>query len=365
MKKKILCIIVFCTTFLLAQEKDKYYSFDVNNFYGTVLNHNPDISHLITGHPTGVILGFNRKTFGKKEWERLYNSPDYGVSFIYQDMDNQALGENYGLYAHYNFYFLNRSISLKIGQGLAYSSNPYDQDSNFRNIAYGSHLMSSTIAFLNYKKEYVVGGLGVETGLGVIHYSNANVKAPNKSTNTFVFNIGFNYSLKENNIPKYVIKEKGLVKGAEPIGYGFFYRGGVNENDIVGSGQYLLHTLGAFVDKRVNKKSALQLGTEVFFSEALQRFIAYRSTGDFGDGVTGEEDSRRVGLFLGHELRIDKIAILTQLGYYAYYPFDYEGRVYNRLGAGYYFNNRIFSSVTVRSHSAKAEAVEFSIGYRL
>ncbi len=351
-------MVVFC------QEDKQYYSFDVNNFYGTILNHNPDISHLITGHPSGVILSVNRKTFGNKDWQRLYNSPDYGISFISQDMDNEYLGNNIGLYAHYNFYFFKRILMLRLGQGLAYAATPYDEDSNYRNIAYGSHFMSSTFAMLNLTKENIVGGLGLQAGVGVIHYSNANFKAPNKSTNTLVFNVGVNYQL-DSKFPAYIEKDKDLIRGAEPISFGFLFRGGINESDIVGSGQLPFYTFSAYADKRLNKKSAIQLGGELFFSEALKRYIDFRSTGRFNDGTTGDEDSKRVGVFLGHELRIDKMSILTQLGYYVYYPYDFEGKVYNRMGLQYYITKNIFSSITVRSHAAKAEAVEFSIGYRL
>ncbi len=364
MIKRICFVLILFGSILYAQEHKKYYSFDVNNFYGTVLKHNPDISHLITGHPSGVLLSINRKTFGDKEWQRLYNSPDYGVSFIYQDLDNEFLGENLGIFAHYNFYFLKRSLMLRLGQGISYATNPYDEDDNFRNIAYGSHLLSATMVYLNYKKENLIGGLGLQTGLGIIHYSNANFKAPNKSTNTFVFNIGVNYRL-ETELPEYVRKEKGEVSGGEPIGFGFAVRGGINESDVVGSGQLPFYTIAAFADKRINKKSSVQLGTELFFSEALKRFIDFRATGRFDDGITGDEDSKRAGIFLGHELRINKISILTQLGYYVYYPFDFEGQMYNRMGTRYYFSKNIFGSITVRSHAAKAEAVEFSIGYRL
>ena len=253
---------------------------------------------------------------------------------------------------------------LKIGQGLAYTTNPFDEDDNFRNVAYGSDILSSTIAFLNYKKENIIGNIGVQAGIGVIHYSNANFRAPNTSTNTFSFNLGFNYRL-DQELPDYKKKEKGLVKGTEPFGYGFLFRSGVNESDIVGSGQFPFYTFGAFIDKRLNKKSAIQLGTELFFSEALDRFIDFRSTGGFNDGITGDEDAKRVGVFLGHELRIHRISVLTQLGYYVYYPFDFEGQVYNRMGLQYYFSKNIFGSISVRSHAAKAEAAEFSIGYRL
>jgi len=362
MKKQICFILVLIGCALQAQEK-KDYSFAVSNFYGTILKHNPAISHLITGHPSGVILSVNHKTFGKKVWQRLYNAPDYGATLIYQNLDNEFLGENFSIYGHYNFYFFNRLLLFKIGQGIAYATTPYDEDRNFRNVAYGTHLLSSTIAFLNFKKDRILGGLGFQAGLGFIHYSNANVKAPNKSTNTLVANIGFNYEF-EHQRPNYTKKEKGEVKGVEPFGYGVFFRSGVNESDIVGSGQFPFYTFGLSVDKRFNKKSAVSIGSEMFFSKALRRFIDFRSTGRFEDGVTGDEDSKRVGIFLGHELRINKISILTQLGYYIYYPFNFEGQVYNRMGSRYYFNKNMFGSITVRSHAAKAEAVEFSLGYR-
>lgn len=348
-----------------GQETKPYYNFDIQNFYGTILKHNPDISHLITGHPSGVILSFNRKTFGSQEWQRLYNSPDYGATFIYQDLDNQYLGHNIGVYAHYNFYFFNRLLQFKIGQGVAYASTPYDEDHNFRNVAYGSHILSSTIGFLNLKKANIFGGLGMQAGIGVIHYSNANAKAPNKSTNTLVATIGINYEL-EKQFPSYQKKVKGDIKGAEPFGFGFVFRSGVNEADVVGSGQFPFYTIGAFVDKRLNKKSAIHLGTELFFSKALENFIDFRANGRFRNGnVTGDEDSKRVGIFAGHELRINQLSMLTQLGYYVYYPFDFEGQIYNRIGLQYYFSKHILGSVTVRSHAAKAEAVELTIGYRL
>ena len=79
-----------------AQE-DKVRPFDVEAdlFGGTILEHNPDISHLITEHPTGVMLAYNRKTYGFEPWERRYNFPDVGYTFVFQDMKNEYLGELY------------------------------------------------------------------------------------------------------------------------------------------------------------------------------------------------------------------------------------------------------------------------------
>ena len=144
----VLCLVSFQ---LYAQNESKsWYTIDVNNFYGTILKHNPDISHLITGHPSGVILSFQKKTFGDEEWQRLYNNPEYGVSFIYNDLDNAYLGEHFSLFAHYNFYFLKRHLMFRLGQGFAYSTNPYDEDDNFRNVAHGSHFTSATYFFTEF-----------------------------------------------------------------------------------------------------------------------------------------------------------------------------------------------------------------------
>ena len=117
-----------------SQDKEeKKYTLEASPFYGSVILHNPDISHLITEHPAGLILGYNRKTFGNEDWEQWYNYPDLGASFIYQDMVNPTLGKNLGLYAHFNFYFFKRNLQLRIGNGIAYTTNPYDKNTNFRN----------------------------------------------------------------------------------------------------------------------------------------------------------------------------------------------------------------------------------------
>ena len=116
--KKIIYFFFLVNIGLFAQEKNKNFSLEYAAFYGTVLEHSPAISHLIQAHPSGFMLSYNIKTYGNKEWESLYNYPDYGVSFVYQDMKTEALGKHYGIYGHYNFYFLNRNLSLGVGTGV-------------------------------------------------------------------------------------------------------------------------------------------------------------------------------------------------------------------------------------------------------
>ena len=357
-----LIAFLWCACLFAQEEEKKPSSIDASFFYGTILEHNKDIAHLITGHPIGTIVSYNRRTYGFNEWEARYNYPDWGFSFVYQDLKNQYLGENYGVYGHLGFYFLNRKLMARIGQGVAVASNPFDLDSNFRNSAYGTRLLSSTFVMLNYTQPNIIDRIGLQMGVSLVHYSNANVKAPNNSTNSFTFNLGFNYQLDEE-FPEYIPETKSHY--SEPIKFNLVLRSGVNESDYVGLGQRSFLVVSSFIDKKINHKSSFQLGADFFFSKFLKDQIKYQSIAFPYFGVKGDEDWKRIGVFAGHELRFNKNALVTQFGYYVYYPYDFEGRTYIRAGLKRYFGKNIFGSITLKSHAAKAEAVEFGIGIRL
>ena len=366
MRQLFLCVFSFVFCFSFSQDKTHTSFVDVNYFRGNIALHNNEILHLIKGHPEGFILGWNKKTFGFEDWEQRFNYPDYGFSLAYQNMKNDVLGNNFSLYAHYNFYFLKRNLMFRIGQGMAHNTNPYHRETNFKNVAFGSEFGSSTFMMLNYKKERIIDKFGLQSGFSLIHYSNANLKSPNNGTNSITFNLGVTYSLDDEDLEyQYTIYKKQDQDFSEPIKYNLAFRTGINESDIFGSGQYAMYVLSAYADKRINKSSALQLGTDVFFSNFLKEFIYYRSVAFPNQGVSGDEDHKRIGVFAGHELFLNKTSLITQLGYYVYYPFDFEGRTYVRIGLKRYFAKKWFGALTLKSHGAKAEGVEFGVGVRL
>ncbi len=353
---------------VLSQEKELYpISLESDFFYGSILEHNPDIQHLITGHPTGFLLSFNRKTYGFNEWERRYNFPDWGFSVAYQNMHNKYLGDVLGVYGHMTWYFLDRQVRIGVGEGIAYANHPFDTDSNYNNNAYGTHLLSTTFLSGDYVRENIWKGFGVHAGFIIIHYSNGNLRAPNNSTNTIALNAGLSYQLDYKEFPDYIYRQDSLSSThAQKLKYNFVFRAGVNESDVMGMGQKPFYIASIFVDKRINYKSTFQGGVDIFFSTFLKELIRYRSIAYPEDGLSGKEDYKRIGVFVGHEWRFNRIAFISQLGYYVYWPYKFENRVYNRLGLKrYLFDDTIFATVSVHAHWAKAEAVEFGIGVRL
>ena len=141
---------------------------------------------------------------------------------------------------------------------------------NHKNIAFGSRLLSSTYVMINYKKERLFDRFGLQAGFSLIHYSNANVKAPNSSINSLTFNVGITYSLDEQELEYQNTFDDNEEKFTQPMKYNFAFRSGVNESDVVGSGQFPFYIFSAYADKRINHKSAFQFGTDVFFSNFLK-----------------------------------------------------------------------------------------------
>jgi hypothetical protein len=111
-------------------QNENHSSFQVEYLNGNILRHKKKMSHLAIRHPKGFLLSWNKKSSPKNKNLAAYNYPDWGVSFSYQDFNNATLGEIYAAQINYSFYFGNRAKNnqfyLKLGQGIAYNTNPFD-----------------------------------------------------------------------------------------------------------------------------------------------------------------------------------------------------------------------------------------------
>lgn len=346
-------------------QKQNPFAVEASVFRGNILPHTEDMYHLVNGHPQAFWLSVYKRSDGSKEWQQVYNYPDFGAFFLYQDFNSVPLGQNYSVGALYNFYFLNRHLQLKLAQGIAYTTNPYDKVTNSKNKAFGTRIMDNTNIGLAYDNQNLFKNVGFHAGLLFSHYSNGRVKSPNSGINTYVLNVGLNYNFSDD------LKRQAdttLVKKSyskEPIHYNFVLRTGVNENPIIGSGQYPFYHIGFYADKRLNRKSALQLGTELFLTKSIEEYIKYYSIAYPEENISANTDYKRIGVFVGHELMINKISLEAQVGYYVYQPFNKDTVIYDRLGLKYYFTKNVFGGFTIKTHLFLAEALEFGIGYRI
>lgn len=365
--KLLLSIYCVLLSFLVfsQEKKENLIYFQAETFYGNILRHNRNVGHLLLSHPTGFILSYNKKTTGKKEWEHLYNYPDFGVSAIYQDFKNPVLGKSYSVYGHSNFYLFPRTnknqLVIRTGLGTAYNTNVYDKVNNPKNFAFGTKLNIGVYLKLFYKRENIINNIGFNAGLSLLHTSNASLKSPNTGLNTLAATIGLNYTLTNDSKIEF-IPSKEEKKFKQKIKYNFEFRFGASETEFIGSGIKPFFVLSAYADKRLNRKSAMQFGSELMVNYSLKNYIDIRS---IASDEFDKSDFKRVGIFVGHELFINKTSLITQVGYYVYYPFDLEGRIYERVGLKRYFNDKWFASINLKVHAFKAETASFGVGIRI
>lgn len=359
MKTPPILLVAVCLMSLLSFSQ----TIDVNYLAGNIIRHDKDIAHLITHHPEGLLLSYSKPTTESDAWASAYNYPDVGASLLLNNFKNKSIGVNVGVYGHYNFYFWNRKIVFRVAQGFAFSEKKYDKSENYRNVLFGSRILASTYMMLNYNHPMLWNRWGIQAGCTFIHNSNGSLKSPNKGINTVNVNVGVSYTL-----DSYPDKESAKLPEQiflnKKIRYQFKISSGLNESDIIGSGQYPFFVLSASADKRLHRKSALQLGADFFVSYFLREYAKYYSIAFPEGSIKGDESFLRLGVFVGHELFVSKWSVITQAGYYAHNPIGFESDVYFRVGLKKYFNQNWFGSMSVKSHAAKAEAIEWGIGIR-
>ncbi len=335
---------------------------DAALFHGNIIRHSEDMRHLITGHPTGFMVTFSQKTYGEQEWEKVYGFPNFGGYFLYENYKNEILGNNLAIGAHYTFFFLKRHLGLKIMQGLAMNTNPHDNITNNKNTAIGSRFLSNTNFEIAYYKENILDKFGVKAGILFTHFSNGRLKSPNSGVNSYNINLGVNYNFDNSKTRNDSISLSDFKP--ENIKLNTVLRSGFNESLVVGSGQKPFYHISVYADKRLGRKSAIQFGSELFLTKSFKNYIKLREIAYPEDGVKPGTDYKRISVFIGHELFINRLSVETQVGYYFYKPFKSENDIYDRVGVKYYITKNFFTGVSVKTHGFLAEATELVTGIR-
>lgn len=361
---RLIVIALFATQISVAQQSTKYsYSLGGEVSNGIIHRHHEHIGHLIKGMPVGVELSLQQHTFGAKAWEANYGYPDVDFKLSYYDLKNkEQLGQVVAVSTGMAFHLLGRKpfknqLQFYFGMGIAYATNPYNQETNNLNNVISSRFSYNGNLKLAYHHQF---GNRINAGLGlkITHFSNGSLKLPNNGLNIVSVNLMTSFKL-SNQDPDYEPAPSNQ-KFNKKIRFGGVVRMGWAESAPPGSGIKPVYALSFIGQKRVSLKSLLDVGIEAFANKAIEYEVTHGHSFD-GDTL----DYRRVGLMFGHELVVNKLVLVTQLGVYLYKPYSPKERLYTRLGLKYYITDNLFASFSLKTHYAVAEVIEYSIGFRL
>lgn len=325
-----------------------------------ILAHTYAVKHLVTSHPTGLEINLQRQTTGRAPWHSWYKYPKVGLALVYYDFHNPILGQSYAasVYINKSFWRTTRhDMSFRLGTGLAYLTNPYDQQTNHKNTIASSALNATLQLRLEYDYALTTH-LGLLLGLGLNHYSNGATSRPNFGVNLPTLSLGLNYHQQR---PAPTTGE--LAPAPAEVGHNF-----LNLSTSVGYKQrsegdrrkYLVNSVSVAVGRRVNRKSNLLLGLEGFYDRSLLATLR-----DTAQDQAHLPDTRKAGVFVGHELLFGRLAFVSHLGLYLYTPYKSNPLYYERLGLKYQFTSLLFGAVDLKIHQGKADVIEFKAGVRL
>ena len=325
-----------------------------------ILAHTYAIRHLVASHPTGFEVNLQRQTTGAAPWHAWYKFPKVGLALTYYDFHNPVLGYVFAASPYISKTFSRgpkHDFSFRLGAGLAYLTNPYNQQTNHKNTI-ASSALNATLQF-RFEYDYALTPhLGLLVGAGLNHYSNGATTKPNFGVNLPSVVFGLNYH--ELRPAPTFVSEASLPAD---IGTNFLNAStslGFKQRTEGDKQKYLVNSLTLAVGRRVNRKSNLLLGVEGFNDRSLKATLK-----DTTRAGGPQPDVKKVGVFVGHELLFGRLAFVAHLGFYVYAPYKSSTAYYERLGLKYHFTDVVFGAVDLKIHRGAADVIEFKIGARL
>ena len=388
MKFIILSLFSFSSLVVWAAETDssKILLLSAKADYGTVLNSNDFVDGLnahneVINRFSDISLSIGWQTQGKEEWEQQHKLPSFGIGMAISRFNNTAeIGKPFSVFGFYHGVlkrWQHSAFRSNLELGLAFNWKKFDLQSNPYNIAIGSKITSRISFGLDYEY-FLTNRLQLAVGANLTHFSNGAIRKPNKGLNCVAPFVRLTYlfdEYKPNNLV-FVSTKKQHHEVQVAVGYGVKQEeNSINRNPELSSyyehiQKYKVITLKANYMRQYSSKGKWGGGVSVYFDEwrGCGLFVDENNNAHKVKTQCGKEPI--VGLFLGHELLINKVGILTDIGgnvYMAHSDIEYQNRkvLFERLGIKYYLPFNMFVGVNVFANGVKANIVEWNTGYAL
>jgi hypothetical protein len=335
------------------------YTIGFNGLSGFAVKHDRYMGHLSQGVTRGGELYINKNTYGHQVWEQVFKYPDVGFAFSYFDYGSDKLGQSLGGLLYVDFYlFRSRKVEgiLKIGTGFGYHTNPYDKETNNQNVAIGSRFTQSMQlrGGINYK---LTDRWKLTLAATMSHFSLAAFTQPNKGINIVSANLGCAYRISKSQVEKILVDS--LFQWDRRLKYNANFNYGLKEIPPIGGPKYAVYVLSFYVNKQISKTNILNLGIDGFNNTALKEEMKQSEVDP------NSIDHKRIGITAGHELKLNRISLLTQFGVYIYRPYKTDKAVYQRLALKFYMGKFLYFHYGFLTHFAKADHGELGIGFAL
>lgn len=343
-----------------AQEKIMGYNIGLTYHTGYIIAHRSNVEILVNDYSRIAEFSFSKRFNGKNEWQQKYAYPYLGGSVMFFDFGNpEQLGKGVSLMAFYNFPLAqsdNLEFNFKIGFGPGYVEKVFDKEKNYKNYVVSTHF--NGFAFGNINARYTFADhFALSAGLSISHFSNASAKKPNLGMNIPAINTGVTYRFGEKD--KIVRESNHAYQFPEKVFHDVIAGFGKTNKEIEGE-VYPTFTLAYAATKHLSFKSKVGAGADFFYNSSLKD-----QNNPNGDEIITNFDVMQLGGNISYALQIDDLSIFINQGIYIRTKYKEDGLFYNRFGVRYLAWKSVILNLSMKTHFAVADYVEFGLGYRL
>ena len=327
---------------------------------GSLLAHRPHMAHLVNKNAYGFDLSLSKQQIEYSREANRHKFPLNGLTIEFRNFGNdKVLGHAFAIHQYQSFNVFqtkkNLCLNFQMGGGIGYLTKFYDKEDNPTNNAIGSRINAKVSFKLELNKYFDKIHLGFGTELS--HFSNGAIQLPNLGLNNLsaYVNVGYNLSSRQvfdpNNdfvmtmeLPRTYFLVEGIFSVAEvppipldPKKYPIF------------AGRF------SFI-KPKSKTWNYELALDVVYNPSNQH--------RYYDSSYTAIDVPQVGIYAGMSMNYYKSQIVFGLGYYVIDKINPLGRIYNRIGYRYFFNEKWCGLFNIRANFGRADFFEFGIGYK-
>lgn len=343
---------LFNTFFTAAQGKE--WGIEINPKVGFLLAHRGVMGHLPRQHAIGGEITYFIQTHGTRKYQQAYNYPKIGATLFGSTVGNNALlGQVYGAYGFIDFPFFKSSrseFSGKVGAGGSWITKVFDQELNPKNVAMSTHFNALICLGLRYRQYF--GKTHLMAGIDLMHCSNGSTKVPNLGINLPYVTVGVGHTF--GSAEKIKSPEKFVSKDWTITAIGIF---SVKEVFPTGGRKYPIYALSLVGQKIFTQKKGVEFAFDLIYKTSIN---AYKT-----EIPKTKEGIAQMGLYCGYVLPLDKLQFVLGMGTYIRDEYNPDNMLYHRLGMRYRASEKLVINFTLKTHWAKADYVEYGIGYTL
>ena len=326
--------------------------FEYRQKLGFLLAHRGLMAHLPQAPAVAGEFSYIYRTAEAKQWHQAYRQPLVGGTlFLGSVGNNEILGHFLGLYGFVELPIVRLKhyrLDFKFATGLGYTNKPFDPILNPENVAIGSRV--NALMCFALKQSWRWNNTALTFGIDMTHFSNASYQMPNLGINVPYLSLGVQRFFEDP-----TIEQKQTELERPDLTFGATAIISAKEMRPLGVGRYPVYAGNLFARKYFGPKGGLEASLDVIYKVGLLSHPSYPQAAAL--------DPLQLGLFLGYVQSFDRLHFIYGAGVYLRDVLQPDESVYIRLGTRYALNKQVEALMTLKTHYAKADYMEFGLAY--